>query len=112
MKIRASVAVFCLILAGATVSLAHNGFEHVMGTVTGVTANSVTVQTVGKEPKAVTVSTLPSTKYMKSGAAASMKDLKVGDRVMIEAKENAAHSLEAASVTFGKQPAPQPKPAQ
>ena len=74
-----------------------------MGTVKTVSANSVTVETVGKAPKTVTVALLPSTKFMKSGANASVNDLKVGDRVMIEAKENSADKLEAASVAFGKQ---------
>ena len=42
---------------------------------------------------------------MKSAAHASLKDLKVGDRVVVEAKETKDNKLEAVSVTFGK-PAP------
>ena len=48
-----------------------------------MTNDSITVQTTAKEP--VTVYTMPSTKFKKSDAAASMKDLKVGDRVVIHA---------------------------
>lgn len=54
-----------------------------MGTVSAVTDSSVTVQTKAKDP--VFVYTTPETKYEKSGAAASMKDLNVGNRVVIHA---------------------------
>ena len=103
MKIRKSVLLlFIPLLAIAT--FAHNGTEHVMGTVKTISENSVTVETAGKEPKTITVALLQSTKFVKSGVAASIKDLKVGDRVMVEAKDNSADKLEAVSVTFGKQP--------
>ena len=75
-----------------------------MGTVKTISANSVTVETAAQEPKTITVALLPSTKFVKSGADASLKDLKVGDRVVVEAKENKDNKLEAVSVTFGKQP--------
>ena len=88
----------------ATVAFAHNGMEHVMGTVKSISANSVTIETAAQNPKSITVALLPSTKFVKSGADASLKDLKVGDRVMVEAKENSSDKLEAVSVTFGKQP--------
>ena len=102
MKIRMSVLLLCVpVLAIAT--FAHNGAEHVMGTVKTVSADSVTVETTGKEPKTITVVLLPSTKFLKSGSDATLKDLKVGDRVMVEAKENSADKLEAVSVAFGKQ---------
>ena len=93
------------VLLFATTSFAHNGNEHVMGTVTVISANSITVQATGKEAKTTTVSVIPSTMFMKSGAQVSLKDLKVGDRVVVEAKENKDDKLEAVSVTFGK---PQP----
>ena len=103
MKTRMSVLLLFVPLLVIT-TFAHNGMEHVMGTVKAISANSVAVETVGKEPKTIIVALLPSTKFVKSGAAASLKDLKVGDRVMVEAKDNSADKLEAVSVTFGKQP--------
>jgi hypothetical protein len=87
-------------------SFAHNGNEHVLGTIASISANSITVQSTGKETKTTTVSIIPSTIFMKSGAHVSLKDLKVGDRVVIEAKDNKDDKLEAISVTFGK---PQPQ---
>jgi hypothetical protein len=88
----------------AVATFAHNGMEHVMGTVKTISANSVAVETAAQDPKTITVVLLPSTKFVKSGADASLKDLKVGDRVMVEAKEDSSDKLEAVSVTFGKQP--------
>jgi hypothetical protein len=69
-------------------------------------ANSITVQSTGKETKTTTVSIIPSTMFMRSGTHVSLKDLKIGERVVIEAKENKDGKLEAISVTFGK---PQPR---
>jgi hypothetical protein len=94
------------VLLFTTTTFAHGGNEHVIGTVTTISENSITVQSVGKEAKTTTVSVIPSTMFMKSGAHASLKDLKVGDRVVVEAKENKDDKLEAVSVTFGK---PQPQ---
>ena len=93
-----------VLLFGMT-SFAHEGNQHVMGTVTAISANSITVRSVGKVGKPTTVSILSSTMFMKSSAHVSLKELKVGDRVVVEAKENKDDKLEAVSVTFGK---PQP----
>jgi Cu/Ag efflux protein CusF len=86
------------VLLACGVAFAHGKGQHVMGTVTAVTDDSITVQTTAKDP--VTVYTMPDTKYEKSGSAASMKDLKVGDRVVIHAaKMN--DKLMATDVRFG-----------
>ncbi|GAC1694736.1 MAG: hypothetical protein NVS9B5_37660 [Terriglobales bacterium] len=86
------------VLLACGVALAHGKEQHVMGTVTAVTDDSITVQTTAKDP--VTVYIMPETKYQKSGAAASMKEIKVGDRVVIHAtKMN--DKLMATEVRFG-----------
>jgi hypothetical protein len=103
--IRLRVMLFSFALLLAMASFAHEGNEHVMGTVMAISANSITVQSTGKPPKTTTVSVVSSTMFMKSAAHASLKDLKVGDRVVVEAKQNKDNKLEAVSVTFGK-PAP------
>jgi hypothetical protein len=82
----------------AGMAFAHGNEQHVMGTVTAVTADSITVQTAAKEP--ITVYTMNNTKYTKSGATASMKDLSVGDRVVIHAA-NMNSKLMATQVQFG-----------
>ena len=100
MKLRVMLLSCTLLFAMS--SFAHGGNEHVMGTVTAISASSITVQPAGKDAKPATVAVVPSTMFMKSSAQASLKDLKVGDRVVVEAKENKDDKLEAVSVTFGK----------
>jgi ribosomal protein S17 len=77
---------------------AHGKGQHVMGTVTAMTDNSITVKTTAKDP--VTVYTMADTKYEKGGAAASINDLKVGDRVVIDATKM-SDKLMATEVRFG-----------
>jgi hypothetical protein len=87
------------LLLGSISLFAHGGMEHLMGTITAVTDNSITVDTV--KHKTATVLLDPSTKFVNSGAQASLKDLKVGDRVVIHAKQNADKKLVAAEVKWG-----------
>jgi ribosomal protein S1 len=79
-------------------ALAHGNDKHVMGTVTHISDNSITVETTAK--KSVTVDVSDTTKFEKSGAAASLKDLKVGDKVVIHADGSSA-KLVAHEVRFG-----------
>ena len=103
------VAILMVMLCGAVVTWAHGNERHVMGTVTDLSPNSITIQTAAKAPKTITVSVVPSTKILKSGADASIADLKVGDRVVIHAKL-IGDKLEAATVKFGKPPHTSMKP--
>ncbi|HEX4809287.1 MAG TPA: DUF5666 domain-containing protein [Bryobacteraceae bacterium] len=105
MKIRnivCTAAVLLLSLLGPICAFAHNGMEHVMGTVSAVTSGSITVDTV-KHTK-VTVLIDQSTKFANGSVTASLKDLKLGDRVVIHAKENADKKLVAAEVKWGAGP--------
>ena len=62
---------------------AHGDATHLMGTVTAVTADTVTIKdTAGKS---VVVMLEKTTKYLKDKKAAVIGDLKVGTRVMIQA---------------------------
>jgi len=98
--------VVVLVLALGVLSYGHGGAEHVMGTVKSMTDNSITIVTKGNQEK--TVSFDAKTKFTKSGEAATIKDLKVGDRVVIEAQEEGtAGRLHAAEVRFGPKPAPE-----
>ena len=81
------------------IAFAHNGVEHVMGTVTALTDSSITVNTV--KHTSVTVLIEPTTKFSKNDAQASRKDLKVGDRVAIDAKENSDKKLVGLTVKLG-----------
>ena len=87
------------VMLGSAVAYAHNGVEHLMGTVTALTDSSITVDTV--KHTSVTVLIDPATKFSKDGAEASRKDLKVGDRVAIDAKENNDKKLVGVTVKLG-----------
>jgi uncharacterized protein DUF5666 len=92
------ILLFAMVVLAVGTAFAHGKGEHVMGTVIAMTENSITVQTAAKD--AVTVYTMAETKYEKSGTAASMSDLKLGDRVVIHAaKMN--DKLMATEVRFG-----------
>ena len=94
--------------------LAHEGHEHVIGTVTAVDAKHVEVQRHGKK---VSVNLRPDTKFIKTEAAqsaAKVEDVKVGARVVIDA-ESKDGNLEALEVRIGSArpspgPATSPKP--
>ena len=92
-----------LALAGAL--WAHEGAEHVIGTVKSMTTESVTVETAKHET--LTIMLTPKTEVMKSKAKGEIKDLKVGDRVVIHAAKGKA-GLEAQEVDFGAAPAATP----
>jgi Cu/Ag efflux protein CusF len=92
-----------LMLALAAALAAHGDAIHVTGTVKAISPASVTVETVKHE--SVTVVLGPKTEVMKSAAKADIKDLKVGDRVVIHAMKNKEGQLEAEEVAFGATPA-------
>lgn len=85
----------------AVASNADNAVKSVMGTVTGISANSITVETMGKTPKPVTITVLSSTKFIKDGAETSAKDLKIDDRTVVSVKPN-GDKVEAITVVFGQ----------
>ncbi len=88
---------FTLVLTAGS-AYAHNGMEHVMGTVASITDNSITVTTT--DGKTQTVTTTADTKYSKMNAAIALKDIKVGDHVVIHATKK-DNKLIAATVQVG-----------
>ena len=87
-----------LLLASVQMAFGHEGSEHVMGTVAKVSAQSVMVNTTGK--KTVEVGLTAKTTYTRDKKKVTAGDMKVGDRVMIEAKE-VNEKLVADSVQLG-----------
>jgi hypothetical protein len=69
-----------------------------MGTVTSISSTSIVVETTTKET--VTVDVSDKTRFEKSGGAATLKDLKVGDKVVIHA-DVSGDKLVANEVQFG-----------
>ncbi|SRR6266568_3989208 len=93
-----TVAIVTLLFAVSLMAFAHGKEKHVMGTVTGISDTSITVETTAK--KSVTVDVSEKTKFEKSGSPATLKDLKVGDKVVVHADVSGA-KLVANEVHFG-----------
>ena len=77
---------------------AHGGEEHVIGTVASVSPDSITVKTTAN--KMVTVGVVAATTFMMGKMAMKNGDLKVGNRVVIHAKEIKEGTLVADTVDF------------
>ena len=97
-NVRAFFAMATLMI-GSTLAFAHNGVEHVMGTVTALSDASITVDTT--KHKTITVKVDSATTFTNKASRATVKELKVGDRVVIDAKEIADEKLQAVSVKWG-----------
>ena len=95
---KCTVAVLTLLFTLSVMAFAHGNEKHVMGTVTDISGNSIMVETTAKKP--VTVEVSDKTKFEKSGSPATLKDLKVGDRVVIHASPS-GDKLVASEVRFG-----------
>jgi hypothetical protein len=93
-----AIAVVTLLFTLSLPGLAHGKEKHVMGAVTNITENSITVETTAK--KSVTVEVNDKTEFEKSGSPATLKDLKVGDKVVIHA-DVSDNKLIAHEVQFG-----------
>lgn len=91
-----SLLVALLLLSGA--AFAHGDGQHVKGTVKALSPQAITIET---PEKAITIiKIMADTRFTRSGDPAALKDLKVGDRVVIDVKKN-GRDLIAESVRFG-----------
>jgi hypothetical protein len=72
------------ILAFAALLLAHGNATHIMGTVTAIDGSHVTVQTQAGKSEMVMLE--KTTKFLNGSKPATAADLKVGSRVVIDAK--------------------------
>ena len=85
------LSIIALVLAVSAGALAHNGNDHVRGTVTQVSAQSVTVQLADKTSKTLSISA--KTAFEASGKPGHLADVKVGDRVVIDVPEHGSSAL-------------------
>jgi ribosomal protein S1 len=99
MKHLTIAAVFALSLSFGATALAHGNNAHVRGVVTQISAQTITVQLANNTSKTLTLS--PKTSFERGGKPASMNDLKVGDRVVVDVPQNSNEALE---VQFGAAP--------
>jgi ribosomal protein S1 len=85
------LSVIALVLAMSAGALAHNGNDHVRGTVTAVSAQSVTVQLADKTTKTLSISA--KTEFDNAGKPGHLADIKVGDRVVVDVPEHGTSAL-------------------
>jgi len=95
---RSQLIIAVALLLGTGVAIPHAGMKHVMGTVAAVTDHFVIVQTV--QHTKVTVLIDPSTKFSNNNGQASLRDLKVGDRVVIHATPDSQKRLVGVEVKW------------
>ena len=87
------------------VAFAHGDAVHHRGVVTQINGQSVTIQTTGKPPKMVTFTVADHTEIDRGTKVAALKDLKVGDRVIVEIPKG---KTEAESIKIGATTAAKP----
>lgn len=92
------LAMTTAVLLFPLIMFSHGNEQHVIGTVTSISSNSITIQTTANA--SVTVAITSDTQFFKGNSASSAQELKVGDRVVIHAKKN-GDKLEAHTVKFG-----------
>ena len=101
------ISALIAILVITAVAFAHGDEQHVLGTVTEVSEKSITVETIDKHK--VTISVVAGTNFTAGTAAATLKDVKIGDRVVINARNQVQH-LQADTVSIGPLAITSPKP--
>lgn len=84
---------------------AHEGSQHILGTVTAIAQDHVVVQTL--DNKTVTIMTTAQTRYRAIKEASTREALKVGHRVVAEVTKETA-GLTASELRFSSVP---PKPS-
>lgn len=94
MKRAGSIIVLLVALVAST--WAHGENDHVRGVVTAISAKSITIQLPDNKTKALAL-TAKST-FEKSGEPAHAKDLKAGERVVIDVPKGTS---EARLIRFG-----------
>jgi len=84
--------------------LAHPGHTHkILGTVTAVTATSVEVLDRGNEKTTFTIT--KDTKIRVGNAAGSIKDVRAGLRIAVEAEEEEDETFVALTIQLPERPA-------
>ena len=77
---------------------AHGNMDHVMGTVSELTTHSISVKATNGTVKVVEFD--QDTKFLKGDASVTIKDVHIGDRVVIHAHKH-DNDLHAAEVRIG-----------
>ena len=98
------IAIVAIVIAFAAPLFGHGGFDHVIGTIVGVSGKVLTVKTAKGN---VDVKLDDKTEISKNDAKAQVTDLKPGVRVVVDipegSKTHIAHSVKLGVVTAASQ---------
>ena len=107
--IKQFASIVCLITVFTIFGLAHGDATHITGTITAIEGDHIQIK--DQAGKTVVVMLQTTTKYLKSAKPAAKTDLKVGTRVLVDAKMDEKMKMFAAEevsigVTESQKPAP------
>lgn len=105
---RAVLAVVAALLMTAAVAFAHGDAEHVRGTVTNITDTAITIETAAKQARTIPITA--KTMIMRGDAHLSIKDVKVGDRVVIDVDKKSKTATEVKLGVATAKPTAKPAP--
>ena len=94
---RTLLAVLAAFVLAGGVAFAHGDAEHVRGTVTSISDTAITVQVSAKQARTITINA--KTMVMKGDAHLSVKDVHVGDRVILDVDKKTSVATEVKLAT-------------
>jgi hypothetical protein len=97
-RVTPSLVIGLLSILLASYAIAHGNEKHVMGTVTKIEGGVISIRTPDSGEKTVNIGS--GTKFIKGQKPATQQDVKVGDRVVIHAKQD-GDNLEATEIKIG-----------
>jgi len=89
---RTVLALAVALLMTSAFALAHGDNEHVRGTVTSITDTAITVETTAKQTRTIPITA--KTMIMRGYAHLTVKDVKAGDRVVIDVDKKSKMAVE------------------
>jgi len=107
---RTVLAVLAAVLMTSALAFAHGDAEHVRGTVTSVTDTQIVVLTTTKQTRTIPIT--DKTMIMKGEAHLAAKDIKAGDRVVVDVDKKSKMATEikvGVSAAAPAKPAAKPK---
>jgi Domain of unknown function (DUF5666) len=104
------VSILAMFTVSATLTFAHGDATHLTGTITAIEGDHIQIKDQAGKP--VLVMLQKTTKFLKSNKPATKADLKVGTRVLIDAKMDEKMKMYAAEeVSIGITEPAKPAPA-
>ena len=94
---RTLLAVMAAFVLAGGVAFAHGDAEHVRGTVTNVSDTAITVQVSATKARTITINA--KTMVIKGDAHLSVKDVHVGDRVILDVDKKTSVATEVKLAT-------------